>query len=45
MVQITQDCPMFPLPVLSVWCLGFDPALPTPAGSCPVEGQNMLTPS
>lgn len=45
MAQITQDCPMFPLPVLPVWCLGFDPALPTPAGSCPVEGQNVLTPS
>ncbi|KAK7803412.1 hypothetical protein U0070_023722 [Myodes glareolus] len=25
-----------------VWCLRFGPALPTPAASCPAEGQNIL---
>lgn len=34
--RVSPSCP-------SVWCLGFGPALPTPAGSCPVEGQNVLT--
>lgn len=29
-------------PSMKVWCLGYGPALPTPAASCPAEGQNNL---
>lgn len=39
MVQITQHCPCFPFLSLSVWCLGFGPALPTPDASCPVRNK------